>query len=240
MLNNRLDLIDLRAACKRMYENERKKILVCAGTGCVAGGAIGVYEAFKERMAESSVPYTVELTEKAHTDSVGLKKCGCLGLCEEGVLVRIEPEGYFYTKVKPEDCAEIVQETVVGGKFIERLAYQRDGVVHQTQENIPFYKGQRRLVLTLCGSIDVDQIKDYIAMGGYTAFEKTLFDMDPDAVVKAVTDSGLRGSSVKARYAILNSSVSRIVASSNTAAASPILLSRIIGTKVTNIFFSSA
>jgi len=193
MLNNRQALIDLRDACKRMHEKEVRKILVCAGTGCVAGGAIGVYDKFKEVLAETKVPYTVELTKDAHQDSVGLKKCGCLGFCEAGVLVRIEPQGYFYTKVKPEDCAEIVRESVVGGKFIERLAYQRDGVVHETQESIPFYKGQKHVVLSHCGSIDVDNIKDYLAVGGYSAFEKTLFDMDPDAVVKAVTDSGLRG-----------------------------------------------
>jgi NADH-quinone oxidoreductase subunit F len=176
-----------------MHTDEKVKILVCAGTGCVAGGAVKVYERFKEVMSESAVPYTVELTEKTHKDNVGLKKCGCLGLCEEGILVRIEPQGYFYTKVKPEDCSEIVRETVVGGRFVERLAYKLDGIVYQTQENIPFYKGQQHLILSLCGSIDAEQIKDYIAMGGYTALEKALFDMEPDAVIKAVNDSGLRG-----------------------------------------------
>ena len=193
MLKNRQDLIDLRASCKKMYEAEKKKILVCAGTGCIAGGALDVYNKMKDALAAAGLPHTVELSEAAHKDNVGLKKCGCLGLCEMGVLIRIEPEGYFYVKVKPEDCEEIVRDTVIGGKFLERLAYKLDGVVYQTQENIPFYKNQLRLTLTHCGSIDVDHIKDYLAVGGYSAFEKALFEMNPDEVVEEVYQSGLRG-----------------------------------------------
>jgi len=73
MLNNRQDLIALRADCKRMYEAEKKKILVCAGTGCVAGGALEVYDKLKELLAAYNVPYTVELSKEANKDSVGLK-----------------------------------------------------------------------------------------------------------------------------------------------------------------------
>ena len=193
MLNNRQDLIDFRSACKEMYDNEKRKILVCAGTGCVAGGALEVYEAIKESLDKNNVPCRVELSKGAHKDGVGLKKCGCQGFCEMGVLIRIEPEGYFYTKVKVEDCEEIVKETIIDGKFIERLAYKKDGKVHETRTEIPFYKGQFPLVLTHCGSIDVDHIEDYLAIGGYSAFEKALFDMDEDTIVNEVTESNLRG-----------------------------------------------
>ena len=193
MLNSRQSLIDFRADCKQMHKNEKKKILVCAGTGCVAGGAVEVYEKLKEILEEANVPYTVELNTDAHKDSVGLKKCGCHGFCEMGVLVRIEPEEYLYKQVKVEDCEEIIKRTIVAGEFIDRLAYQTDGVMYKKQSEIPFYKSQSRLVLQNCGHIDADHIKDYLAVGGYLAFEKALFDMTADEIVNEVSASVLRG-----------------------------------------------
>jgi len=193
MLKNRQALIAFRNKCKEMYSAEKKKILVCAGTGCIAGGALEIYDRLKELMEDGNIPYTLELSEDAHPESVGLKKCGCHGFCEMGVLIRIEPEGYLYAKVKLEDCEEIVKETIVGGKFVERLAYRTGGVVYEKQEEIPFYKSQSRLVLSLCGHIDADHISEYIAVGGYTAFEKALFDMTADGIVNEVSESGLRG-----------------------------------------------
>ena len=110
-----------------------------------------------------------------------------------GPLIRIEPQGWLYVKVKESDCEEIIEKTIVQGEHILRLAYQKDGVVCQQQEEIPFYKKQTRLVLEHCGHIDATSIKEYLAIGGYSAFEKALFEMDSDEIIKTITDSNLRG-----------------------------------------------
>ena len=110
-----------------------------------------------------------------------------------GPLVRIEPYGYLYTKVKPADCEEIVEKTVMRGEHIERLAYKKNGVVFKKQEEIPFYKKQTRLVLEHCGHIDATSIKEYLGIGGYAAFEKALFDMSADEIIDEITEANLRG-----------------------------------------------
>lgn len=194
MLNNRQELIALRSSCEKASRSEARKLLVCAGTGCISGGSLEIYDRLEEVIRDRGIPCSVEMQLEPHEpDAVGLKKCGCHGFCEMGVLIRVEPQGYLYTKVKLEDCEEIIDETVVKGKHIERLAFQKDGVVYEKQDEIPFYKKQTRHVLEHCGMIDADSIREYLAAGGYSAFEKTLFDMDKDAVIQEIMDSNLRG-----------------------------------------------
>lgn len=195
MLRCREDLIKAREAYAASWRNQKRKILVCAGTGCIASGSLGIYEEFRRLLDQQGIACTVELAEEPHDhdESVGLKKSGCHGFCEMGPLVRIEPEGYLYTKVKVSDCQEIVQRTIVAGEHIERLAYQKGGVVRKRQEDIPFYKKQTRVVLEHCGHIDATSIREYLAIGGYTAFEKALFDMTADEIIAQISDANLRG-----------------------------------------------
>ena len=195
MLNSREDLIRERAAYAESFASQRRKILVCAGTGCVAGGSLNIYAELKRLMAENNIACTVELSDDPHdhSESVGLKKSGCHGFCEMGPLVRIEPEGWLYVKVKLEDCREIIERTIMNGEHIERLAYQKGGVVRKRQEDIPFYKKQTRLVLEHCGHIDATSIREYLAIGGYTSFEMALFDMSSDEIIQTISDSNLRG-----------------------------------------------
>ncbi|MDY4104774.1 MAG: NADH-quinone oxidoreductase subunit NuoF [Oscillospiraceae bacterium] len=183
----------LQAKCKAARDAEKRKILVCCGTGCVAGGNMDVYNELKKRMDELGVACEVALAEDASGNSVGLKKSGCHGFCEMGPLVRIEPEGWLYTKCKVSDVEEIINTTIIGGQFIERLGYHANGELYQRQEDIPFYKKQTRRVLEHCGHIDAESIEEYLAIDGYTALTKALFEMSGDEVIKEVTDSGLRG-----------------------------------------------
>ena len=118
---------------------------------------------------------------------------GCHGFCEMGPLVHIEPMGVMYIHVTPEDCHEILERTVLGGEIIDRLVYHLDGVAYPRQADIPFYKKQHRVVLENCGSSDAEDIEEYIAKGGYAAFEKALFEMTGEEICKNITDSGLRG-----------------------------------------------
>lgn len=194
MLTNRDELIKLRSLCKKAAQGEKKKILVCAGTGCVSSGSLEIFNQLEVIMKEKGIPCSVELSNDAHDhNAVGIKKCGCHGFCEMGALIRIEPEGYLYTKVKLEDCEEIVSETIVKGNHIKRLAFHKGEEIYKKQGEIPFYEKQTRTVLEHCGLIDANSILEYLAVGGYTAFEKALFDMEKDDVIQEITDSNLRG-----------------------------------------------
>ena len=193
MLLNRNDLINIRNDYKASLNMQKKKILICAGTGCIAGGALDIYDELVRLMEEKGINCEISLEKEPHDESVGIKKSGCHGFCEMGPLVRIEPWGYLYIKVKPEDCAEIIEKTILNNECVERLAYTKDGKIYKKQEEIPFYKKQTRLALEHCGHIDATSIEEYFAVGGYSALEKALFDMSSDDIIKQIEESNLRG-----------------------------------------------
>ena len=169
-------------------------VLICAGTGCIAGGSMKIYENIKAECEARNLPVYVGLKhDNEEEKSLHVKMSGCHGFCEMGPLVHIEPMGILYIHVKPEDCHEIIEKTVLGGEIIDRLVYHLDGVAYPRQEDIPFYKGQKRVVLENCGTSDAEDIEEYIAKGGYAAFEKALFEMTDEEICKTIIDSGLRG-----------------------------------------------
>ncbi len=193
-IENRNQLNEIKDRMASHMEGTTRRILICAGTGCLSGGSAKIYEKMMA-LAENCPKVEIEFgPEVAHgKDTVGIKKSGCHGFCEMGPLVRIEPAGILYTKVKPEDCQEIFEKTVLGDELVERLLYKQDGVTYPTQDEIPFYKKQTRLVLKNCGHIDAENIEESIARGGYQALAKVLFDMTPAEVVDLVEESNLRG-----------------------------------------------
>ena len=211
MLKNRQDLIALREGCMAAAQLQKRRILVCAGTGCVSSGSLKIFDRLKELIEANGIICPVELKVEPHEpgihggecachaqaenadNSIAMKKSGCHGFCEMGPLVRIEPEGYLYTKVQLSDCEEIVEKTILNNEPIDRLAYKRNGEIYRKQEEIPFYKNQTRIVLEHCGHIDALSVKEYLSIGGYTAFEKALFDMTPDDIVNEISESKLRG-----------------------------------------------
>lgn len=166
-IETREQLQQLREACMAAARKETRKILVCAGTGCVSGGSLDIYAALKAKMEERNIPCEVELAMDPHDDVVGLKKSGCHGFCEMGPLVRIEPQGWLFTKVRLSDVDEIIDSAIVRGEPVERLAYHQDGVIYEKQEEIPFYQKQTRKVLEHCGHIDADSLLEYLSIGGY-------------------------------------------------------------------------
>lgn len=193
MLGNREALIKERACYEAAIQKQAIKILICSGTGCVAGGALDIYEALHRIMEEEGLPCCVVLEKEPHEESIGLKKSGCHGFCEMGPLIKIEPWGYLYIKVSVEDCKEIIERTIKKGECIERLTYKKNDEVYETQEKIPFYEKQTRVVLEHCGQIDATSLEEYLAMGGYKAFEKVLFDMSEDEVINEISEANLRG-----------------------------------------------
>ncbi|MGI6191554.1 MAG: NADH-quinone oxidoreductase subunit NuoF [Eubacterium sp.] len=192
-LENRTQLDLLREQCVEKRNAETRRILVCGGTGCLAGGSQKLYEKFLELTDKYCGDRNVQVEfgeEIAHT---GVKKSGCHGFCEMGPLVRIEPFNYLYLKTKLEDCEEIFKTSVLEGKPVERLMYHMDGRVYETEEEIPFYARQTRLVLKNCGHIDAEHIEDALAVGDYESFEKALFEIPPEEIIRIISDSNLRG-----------------------------------------------
>ena len=193
VVKTREDLDRLHKKFKASLDSQRKQILICAGTGCVAGGSLKIYERLQEILKEKDIPCSVMLEEEPH-DTVGVKKSGCHGFCEKGPLLRIEPFGWLYLKVKVEDCEEIVEKTIIGDECVDRLVYKdKDGNPYRQQSEIPFYKKQTRLALEHCGQINAESLVEYIAVGGYQAVAKALFDMTSQEIVDEITKSTLRG-----------------------------------------------
>lgn len=192
-INSREELEELRVQYKRSLDSQYKQILICAGTGCVAGGSLNIYARLKELMDEKGIECSLVLEKEPH-DTVGLKKSGCHGFCEMGPLLRIEPMGILYIKVKVEDCEEIIEKSILGDEIIDRLIYRdKEGNAYQKQEEIPFYKQQTRVALEHCGHINAESINEYIAVGGYAAVAKALFDMTSEQIVDEISESSLRG-----------------------------------------------
>ena len=171
----------------------RLNVLVCAGTGCIASGAMKVYDYLRTTCQSRGIPVAVCLKDEAGKEGVHLKKSGCHGFCEIGPLVCIEPLDILYAHVKVEDCDEIIEKTILGGEVIERLLYTQNGVSYQRRDDIPFYKNQHRVVLKNSGKSDAEDMTEYLALGGYTAFEKALFTMTGEEICREIANSGLRG-----------------------------------------------
>lgn len=193
MLQGKDDLLKIRQEHAQRRQQTTATILVCAGTGCVAGGSLEVYDALVNEAVKSGLPVVVKLQEEVPHGAVEVKKSGCHGFCEMGPLVRVEPEGVLYTKVKVDDAADII-EAVANNAVVERLLYRHPVTkeVYTKESEIPFYKRQQRIALANCGHIDPESIQDYIAEGGYSGLV-TALEMDPADVCKEVLESGLRG-----------------------------------------------
>ncbi len=182
-----------QALAMQHLKQQQKRVLICGGTGCVAGGSLQIYDCIKEECEKRGLDVCVSLEKEPHDHNIGLKKSGCHGFCEMGPLMKIEPLGVLYIKVSLEDCQEIIEKSILNDEIIERLLYGLDGKVYHRQEDIPFYKKQTRLVLKNCGNSDAEDLLEYMAKGGYEAFCDVIFHQTPENVCQTIIDSGLRG-----------------------------------------------
>ncbi|MDP2644770.1 MAG: NADH-quinone oxidoreductase subunit NuoF [Desulfobacterales bacterium] len=159
-------------------------ISICAGAGCLAIGASDVIAAFRQEIEKQGL--------RADVDTKGT---GCPGFCERGPVVVIYPEEICYLQVKPEDVPEIVSQTIIQKKVVDRLVYVDPSTGEKTihDSDIPFYKYQERNIIGNNIKVDPKNIDDYLALGGYSVFAKVLFQMTPEQVVAEVKKSNLRG-----------------------------------------------
>lgn len=164
----------------------RSHVLICGGTGCTSSGSIAVREAMAK-----------ELELAGLSDEVKIVQTGCFGLCANGPIMIIYPEGTFYSHVKVDDVKEIVEEHLLKGRLVERLLHKEtdEGVtetVHSLSDT-KFYKKQHRVALRNCGVINPESIDEYIGTDGYQALGKVLTEMKPQEVIDTILASGLRG-----------------------------------------------
>ena len=162
----------------------RSHVLCCGGTGCTSSGSAKIIEEFEKEIAATGL-----------TEEVKVVKTGCFGLCALGPVVIVYPEGSFYSRVKPEDVKEIVDEHLLKGRIVKRLLYTETVVEDKIKslDETDFYKKQKRVALRNCGVIDPEDINEYIAYDGYMALGKVLTEMTPEDVIETLKVSGLRG-----------------------------------------------
>lgn len=159
-----------------------KNILVCGGTGCTSSKSMEIIEELKR------------IIEKEKISDVNVVRTGCFGLCAKGPVVIIKPENTFYALVTLNDVQDIIDLHIKNGKVVERLLVKDiDNSVIEKLEDLNFYKKQERIALHNCGQIDPENIEEYIAVDGYKALKKVLFEMTPEKVIEEITESGLRG-----------------------------------------------
>ena len=190
------ELSELGASYRKSAQAYRRRVVICAGTGCMANGAMKVFQALTDQARDQGLELDIALDFEQSGPRDGLlTKSGCQGFCQMGPLLNIEPDGLLYCKVRPGDVAEIVRETLVGGKPVARLLYQdpASGRVCHGHRDIPFYALQSRTVLKSCGSLDPEDIREYLAQDGYQAAAKAYQAMTPEQVCQTILDSGLRG-----------------------------------------------
>ena len=160
----------------------KKRIKVCAGTGCRANRSLKIVE---ELSRES---------QRTETE-VEIMTTGCQGLCQKGPVMIIEPQGYFYHRVQPGRAGDIISRTIKGEKPVWDLLYRRsigEKPICLIKE-VPFYSKQIRVSLKNNGAIDPTNIYHYIAVGGYKALEKAFSKMTPEQVLDEVDKANLRG-----------------------------------------------
>ncbi len=161
----------------------RAHVLVCAGTGCTSSKSLKIIEALEKSIKDHKID-----------DEVKVIKTGCFGLCAEGPIMVVYPEGSMYFRVSPDDVEEIVEEHLVKGRVVQRLlAPQEAQTEGKSLDDIDFFKRQTRIALRNCGVINPECIDEYIARDGYAALAKVLTEMTPKQVIDEISASGLRG-----------------------------------------------
>jgi len=183
-INSPAELEELRKGILSKRDPNKPCITLCSGTACHASGSKEVAASIEE-----------EIKKQGLSAKVDFRKTGCHGFCEKGPIIVIHPEKICYLQIEPKDIPEIISQTIKGKKVIERLLYTdpstNEKIVHEFE--IPFYKNQERLVFGSNGEIDPASIDDYLALGGYSALAKALFQMTPEQVLEEVKKSNLRG-----------------------------------------------
>ena len=163
--------------------NGKRAVLLCGGTGCISSNSLEIKEKFEKLIADNNLG-----------DKVTVNIVGCFGFCSQGPFVKILPEDTLYRLVKEEDVEEIFEKDIRGGEVVERLLYiePNTGEKVAKQEDINFYKKQKRVALLGCGVINPENIDEAMGAGAFQGLKRAL-SMEPKEVIDEVLAAGLRG-----------------------------------------------
>jgi NADH-quinone oxidoreductase subunit F len=156
------------------------RVTVGLSTCGIAAGAEDTYRALETKLAGLA-------------DSPELLRTGCIGMCYQEPLVEISNgngERYLYGHVSPDKIDRLIAEHLGQGTPIADWLVWTSGGQGSDQA---YLARQHRIVLRNCGSIDPEAIDEYIKTGGYTALQKVLEARDPEGLINAMVESGLRG-----------------------------------------------
>lgn len=187
-LDKRFDIHEIAKAKQAELDRFRCSIYCCHSTGCKSSGSDNLIELLKTAIAEHGVE-----------DQVRVVATGCMGLCAQGPLIRVEIKGQkdvLYKRVEPLVARLIMTEHVIPAlKLAEGEAFEVPAFLqeHILSLELPFFTKQEKVVLKDAGHMDPEDIQEYIARGGYLALEKILKNMTPEQVVDEIKRSGLRG-----------------------------------------------
>jgi len=183
-LNSVVELEQLRDRILSEHDPNRAYVVISVGTCGLVRGSAEVVKAILQTLNDLHL-----------RDSVDIRTTGCHGFCEIEPVVVIYPERILYQKVAPADIPQIISESVIKNSIVERLLYVDPStgkrIIHE--QDIPFYSKQNRLLLDNNRLIDPNNIDDYIALHGYCALAKALFEMKPEHVLEEVKKANLRG-----------------------------------------------
>ncbi len=174
----------LRAQLRKELASWPLRVTLSGGTCGEASGSVAVLRELQAELERSDL-----------TDVAYVRVTGCHGYCQEEPLLLVEPLGALYRKVKPADVPEIVSESLVSGRLVERLCFVEETTsrIIRRPDELPFFARQDRQLMGQNQFIDPCSIGDYIAAGGYAALAHVLTSLEPEAVIAEVKASGLRG-----------------------------------------------
>lgn len=187
-LDKRFDIHEIAKTKKAEMDSFACSIYCCHSTGCKSSGSDDIITLIKEAIADHGIE-----------DKVRVVATGCMGLCAQGPLIRVEIKGQkdvLYKRVEPLIGRLIITEHVVPalrlpeGEVFEVPEFLAQ---HVLSLELPFFTKQEKVVLRDAGHMDPEDIQEYIARGGYLALEKVLKTMKPEEVVEEIKKSGLRG-----------------------------------------------
>ncbi len=185
-LDKRFDVHEI--AKNKLAEIERFvcNIYCCHSTGCKSSGSDDILDLIKNMVAEHEVE-----------DKIRVVATGCMGLCAQGPLIRVEIKGKkdaLFKRVDLESAKQIMEKYVLPAIAVEGdFAVPDDLQKYVLSLELPFFTKQEKVVLKNAGHMDPEDISEYMARGGYLALEKALKTMTPAQVVEEIKKSGLRG-----------------------------------------------
>ncbi len=163
----------------------RYTVSLCGGINCLKGHAMDIEKCFLEEIDKQGLGEQVVVTRSA-----------CHGLCDQGPIAYVYPDGIVYRKLTPEVVTKIVKQHLKGHRPVAENVWSGERLTNRffpVFGDVHFFGKQLRMTLRNCGIIDPESLDEYLAVRGYEAAVKVITEMTPQDVINAVTKSGLRG-----------------------------------------------